>query len=1035
MSIPRIWLATAWLLLCGSLSAAVATLTFDSGQSAKAAITSLSWDTEAAALPGRTANNLLGRGSAAGYAYIDATFGTTTLRGRDIAAYSHSASSTTFSANGLNFTLTGTTQSGAISLAVSVSGSAGYSSLTAMDLTFEFNPLITPTTVIPSVWNDSSGIETYFSLPAIISAPDYGQMLFTSTTTNALKGYLRGIHPIAGGDGSVVITIQIPPPIGPTTFNFSLNPSYLTAPQDVDGASWLKARRGWYGTWQPNANWIGDQSYFLQPRAGILAAPPDAGNQTQAAFTNYNVVGMLGNNVVSDIGSGSLWFYADQAYFTPQLAPGISIASTVKRSLEWWLDNRTFKTASFDLGPHFPVLSKQNYPNDVTRDIPSIDGAGQVLYYWYYSDFLDPEAALIIAAWDYVDSTGDVAWLNAPGGAYWGATTRLEQLEIVAGYLAGRINASKLVAAKQDGLGTRKKYDRGCSWWDAFGNGNEDAFLNALSYRAFRCLADLEFKKGNRNAKILEFTTYADRLKDNYEARLLDTNPNTPTIPKSPTIDWWRDTSGTRHGFHSPPINGLAIEYGLTSDANARSILNGVSGPNTGLWYQISQVNFPPSPSPFPSPLGLPSNIYDWTAAEYPIFGAGTFQTYQNGTVFAGHSLHPIVADQLVNGGSGNGNAIFQAMLTAEATSTTPAFQNGTQYHTGSGADFKKWNGDPTGYEGFLAEDFSFLQALPLSTPYWRTRFYRPLHPMKTQNDFNYNLCGDIVWRNPSTGDNTVWLMNGPTVTSSLTLPNVPGGNTWVIEGNGDFNRDRLSDLLWRDTSGNTVIWYIDPTIPTGKVNSEWIAQQIDPSFLIRGITDFGNDDKADILQHNPTSGAVRIWHMDGAIRIQEQLLPLTRTSPWTLAGTGDLDGDGRPDLVWHNGSTGANEVWFQSYGAYPTAQSLTANTSAWVVAGINDFDGDGKADLLWRNTATGDNQLWLMNGSMVTSYINLPSVPANDWNIVGVSDFDGDRRADILWRDTSGNNVIWFMNGGTLLYYQWIQALASTWVAKLPQN
>lgn len=1015
---PGFLLASAWLLLAGNLSAAVATLAFDSGAGAKARITSLSWDTEATTPPGRTTRNLLGSGTDQGSAYITATFGTTPQYGRNIIASTSSASSTTFSANGLNFTLTGSTVSGAISLAVSVSGT-GYANLTALDLTFEFNPLVTPTTVIPSLWNDSPGSETYFSLPAIISAPDWGQMLFTSTTTNGLKGRLRGIRPNASWSpvygGKVVVAIQIPPPTGPATFNFSLNPSYLTAPQDVDEASWLKARRGWYGIWQPNANFIGDYSYFLQSRAGILAASADPGIRTKPASTNFNAVGILGNNVVSDMGSGSLWFYADQAYFTPQLAPGISIASTVKRSVEWWLDNRTFKSDSMDLGSHFPTASG-------TRPIPMVYGPGQVIYYWYYSEFLDPEAALVIAAWDYVDSTGDVAWLDAPGSAYWETATRLEQLETVAGFLARRLNRSNLVAAFQDGTGARAGEDRGPSWWDALGNGNEDAFLNALSYRAFRCLADLEFKKGNRNAKMREFTTYADRLKDNYEARLLVSHNN------SPTIAWWRDRpAGNRHGFHSPPINGIAIEYGLTSDATARDILNGVNGPNTGLWNQLSQVGFPSG-----SPLGLPSNIYPWTSSEYPIFGeGGTFQTYQNGTVFAGHTLHPMVADRLVNGEAGKGNAILQAMLTAQATAgLEPAFQNGTQYYPDKGKDFRNWNGGFTGYEGFLAEDFAFLQALPLTTPYWRSRFYRPLHPMKTQNDFDYNLCGDLVWREPSTGSNMVWLMNGPTLVSALALPNVPGSNTWVMEGIGDFNRDRSGDLLWRDIIGNAVVWFMSPT---GYVSSQSISQPMDTNFLVRAVADFGNDDRADILQWNPTSGAVRIWHMNGATRILEQLLPLSRPAPWNLVGAGDLDGDGHPDLVWRNTRTGADEVWFQSFGGYPVAQPLTS-TPGWILAGINDFDGDGKSDLLWRSPSTGDNQLWLMNGSAVTGYFKLRSMPVKDWKIAGVSDFDGDRRADILWRDTSGNNVIWFMNGSTLLHDDRIQPLSNTWQAKPAQ-
>ena len=83
-------------------------------------------------------------------------------------------------------------------------------------------------------------------------------------------------------------------------------------------------------------------------------------------------------------------------------------------------------------------------------------------------------------------------------------------------------------------------------------------------------------------------------------------------------------------------------------------------------------------------------------------------------------------------------------------------------------------------------------------------------------------------------------------------------------------------------------------------------------------------------------------------------------------------------------------------------------------MAGAGDFDGDGKTDdLVWRNYKSGQNVVWLMEGSSIVGSGWLPSAPL-DWVIGAVGDMDGDgRRDDIVWRNRSNfSNAIWFMDG-----------------------
>jgi hypothetical protein len=49
---------------------------------------------------------------------------------------------------------------------------------------------------------------------------------------------------------------------------------------------------------------------------------------------------------------------------------------------------------------------------------------------------------------------------------------------------------------------------------------------------------------------------------------------------------------------------------------------------------------------------------------------------------------------------------------------------------------------------------------------------------------------------------------NGGQIASTASLGVIP--ISWTIVGTGDFNGDGNSDILWRDSSGNTAIWFLN---------------------------------------------------------------------------------------------------------------------------------------------------------------------------------------------------------------------------------
>ena len=96
---------------------------------------------------------------------------------------------------------------------------------TTIELLVPFDPRVTPTTVLPSQWDDDGSLR----LPAVINAPDFGQMLLSESGGQRLKARLEGSR----ADKTVDLVVELPPLKSGESCSLNIMPLRLPAPQGL----------------------------------------------------------------------------------------------------------------------------------------------------------------------------------------------------------------------------------------------------------------------------------------------------------------------------------------------------------------------------------------------------------------------------------------------------------------------------------------------------------------------------------------------------------------------------------------------------------------------------------------------------------------------------------------------------------------------------------------------------------------------------------------------------------------------------------
>lgn len=203
------------------------------------------------------------------------------------------------------------------------------------------------------------------------------------------------------------------------------------------------------------------------------------------------------------------------------------------------------------------------------------------------------------------------------------------------------------------------------------------------------------------------------------------------------------------------------------------------------------------------------------------------------------------------------------------------------------------------------------------------------------------------------------------------------GNADWKVAGAGDFNGDDTSDLLYRNQRDGRNALLSDASWADWAGYSS-LASVTDLAWTVAGTGDFDGDRSTDVLWRNSVTGKNVIWR-SANIATRIQVAPVTNFA-WKIDAIADFNGDGKSDIFWRNRSTGANQVWFSANAATRPSVATVVNQQ-WRVTATGDFDGDGKSDLFWRNSNNGANTIW--RSANATTQIPVSPVSNLAWSTV----------------------------------------------------
>lgn len=381
-------------------------------------------------------------------------------------------------------------------------------------------------------------------------------------------------------------------------------------------------------------------------------------------------VQMLANNASSDPVGFTLFEYSAVARHTPPLAEGLTCLDLVRMSLDRYLAGAlSYGQVGYGSTPTDADIAGWNTPWTSLDTLPS----------------------LLIAACDYAEGAPDLPWARANYDklAAWGREM----------FAADKDGNGLIEYPGTGNFGDRpKRVRRPSNWWDTINFGHEDAFANALAYRAATMFAELS-RKLDHAADAKFFTEKAAKLRAAYAPTFLN--------PATGVLAGWKSKDGQLHDYWFTFVQGMAITYGLLDDQTANAVMDRLLAKMKDVGYARFE-------------LGLPGNLVPVKKGDYvhennppertgePRLDDGRdgFQFYENGGATGCWAYYTIKALYQL-GRVDDARRIFHPMLAGYARGEFQGFGP-----NGMSRDWRDWQGGCHGYEGLLVDNYLTLLAV-----------------------------------------------------------------------------------------------------------------------------------------------------------------------------------------------------------------------------------------------------------------------------------------------------------------------------------